>query len=60
MSDNKAKTGQKGPRGLRRERQHFCPKHDALCSPAMMMPGKRMIWTCPKGCSLPKTGTILK
>jgi len=55
----KAKTGQKSAYALQQKR-HFCPEHDVVCTAAMRMPRRRMIWTCPKGCSLPKNGTILK
>ncbi len=58
MSDTKAKTGQRG--GIRPQKQHFCPEHDKVCQAMKVMPGKRMVFVCPKGCSLPKTGTNLK
>ncbi len=54
----KAKTAQRS--AYAQQKQHFCPEHDALCSPAMRMPGKRMRYFCPKGCEMSLRETVLK
>jgi hypothetical protein len=53
---------EKYPRSAREglARKHHCLEHDLVCRPTMIIPGRRMIYNCPEGCSLDKRETDLR